>query len=140
VCLQHVQRPATRCLQLEVERNVQRFNQVMEQLIDEHRMFKKLADVHEMSLIAPTSVVKKSFNKWDRQLEDIIKCSEKRGCGKTYNSSHMIPVQFLSSGSSVFDFGDVPSSISRTHSPILEICTAISKPKGFPSQVRCLMC
>jgi hypothetical protein len=28
-------------------------------------------------------VVKKAFNKWDCQLEEIIKCSEKWGCGKT---------------------------------------------------------
>jgi hypothetical protein len=88
VRLQHVQRPATRRLRMEVDRNVQRFNRVMEQLVDEHRMFKKLAEVHDLSLIAPTSVVKKAFNKWDRQLEEIIKCSEKRGCGKTYTGSH----------------------------------------------------
>jgi hypothetical protein len=69
VRLQHVQRPATRRLRLEVERNVQRFNRVMEQLVDEHRMFKKLAEVHDLSLIAPTSVVKKAFNKWDRQVQ-----------------------------------------------------------------------
>jgi hypothetical protein len=31
---------------MEIERNVKRFNKVMEQLVDEHRMFKKLADVH----------------------------------------------------------------------------------------------
>jgi hypothetical protein len=62
-----------------MEQNVQWFNCVMEQLVDNHQMFKKLADVdvHEMSLIAPTSVVKKAFNKWDCQLEEIIKCSEK---------------------------------------------------------------
>jgi hypothetical protein len=43
-----------------MEQNVQWFNHVMEQLVDNHRMFKKLADVdvHMMSLIAPTSVVK----------------------------------------------------------------------------------
>jgi hypothetical protein len=50
--LRHAKQPANRLLRMEVERNVRRFNKVMEQLVDHHRMFKKLGEIYTLSDIA----------------------------------------------------------------------------------------
>jgi hypothetical protein len=41
VPLRHVQCPATCPLRMEVDRNVGQFNKCLEQLVDQHRMFRK---------------------------------------------------------------------------------------------------
>jgi hypothetical protein len=64
------------------------FNRVMEQLVDHHRMFKKLGEIYKLSEVAPEPVMKLAFNKWDTQLEEIIKCSEHHGCSKTYSGTY----------------------------------------------------
>lgn len=87
VPLRHVQRPATRLLRMEVERNVERFNKCLEQLVDQHRMFRKLSAIHDLSKVAPEVTVKTAFNKWDQQLEEFIHCSEKKGCGKVFSGA-----------------------------------------------------
>jgi hypothetical protein len=51
-------------------------------------MFKKLGEIYTLSEIAPEAVVKCVFNKWDMQLEEIIKCSEQKGCRKTYSGTY----------------------------------------------------
>jgi hypothetical protein len=79
--LRHAKHPANRLLHMEIERNVQRFNRVMEQLVDHHRMFKKLGDIYELSEIAPETVVKSAFNKWDVQLDT---ANEKHRYGLRY--------------------------------------------------------
>ena len=65
---------------MEVERNVRKFNRVLEQLVDQHRMFHKLSNINTSAATAPPHVVKQAFNKWDNELTDFMKAAESKGC------------------------------------------------------------
>lgn len=84
VPLCHIQHPATRLLGMEVKRNVSHFNKCLEELVDQHWMFKKLTSIQEMSKMAPEVTVKAAFNAWDCQMEGFTKNSEKKGHGKVF--------------------------------------------------------
>jgi hypothetical protein len=75
-----IHKPAARLLWMEVERNVRRFNKVMEQLVDQHRMFHKLSKINLLAVSAPPQVIKQAFNKWDDELTEQMKCAERKGC------------------------------------------------------------
>lgn len=63
---------------------MERFNKCLEQLVDHHPMFPELSALNDLSKVAPEVTVKAAFNKWDKQLEEFIHCSEKKGCGKVF--------------------------------------------------------
>lgn len=88
VPLRHVKRPATRMLQMEVQRNVARFNKCLEELVDRHRMFKKLDNVRASADTEAESHVQASFSKWDNQMTELTKGAQKKGCGKKYAGQH----------------------------------------------------
>ena len=75
-----IHKPASRLLRMDVERNVCRFNKVMEQLVDQHRMFHKLSKINALAASAPLQVIKQAFNKWDDELTEQMKCAERKGC------------------------------------------------------------
>jgi hypothetical protein len=87
VPLRHIKKPATRLLRMEIDRNVERFNKVLEQLVDHHRMFKKLSAIQDLSKVAPEVTVKAVFNKWDKELEEFILSSERKACGKVFSGA-----------------------------------------------------
>ncbi len=59
-------------------------NKCLEELVDQHWMFKKLTSIQEMSKMAPEVTVKAAFNAWDCQMEGFTKNSEKKGHGKVF--------------------------------------------------------
>lgn len=83
---------------MEVERNVRRYNKCLEQLVDQHHMFRIIADINDMANIAPETTIKAAFNTWDTQLVELQKCSEKKGAGKRLFSYFLLLAQ---SGSAV---------------------------------------
>ena len=81
-------RPVTRRLRTNIPRHVKQFNRCLEELVDRHRMFKKLADINSA---APTSTEVESarrFNKWDDELTDFMRGTEVKSCGKKYSGKH----------------------------------------------------
>jgi hypothetical protein len=75
-----IHKPAPRLLRMEVKCNVRKFNRVMEQLVDQHRMYHKLSKINSLAARAPSQVVKQAFNKWDDELTNYMKSAESKGC------------------------------------------------------------
>ncbi|MGA0401929.1 MAG: hypothetical protein ACO3PX_18315, partial [bacterium] len=88
VPLRHAKRPSTRPLRMNAERNVIKFNNKLEKLVDQHRMFKKLTRIHSNAPLQSESVTTAQFNKWDMELEEYIKHSERKACCKIFSGQH----------------------------------------------------
>jgi hypothetical protein len=91
---------------------MERFNKCLEQLVDHHPMFPELSALNDLSKVAPEVTVKAAFNKWDKQLEEFIHCSEKKGCGKVFYKVLLTPVLSSPSGYAEVDYGDELNSTS----------------------------
>lgn len=63
---------------MEVERNVRRYNKCLEQLVDQHHMFRIIADINDMANIAPETTIKAAFNTWDTQLVELQKALRRK--------------------------------------------------------------
>jgi hypothetical protein len=73
---------------MDVERNVKRFNDRLKQLVDEHRMFRKLGAIDELAQEAPEEVVRGKFNSWDDQMKQFTVGAQKWAVGKMYMGVH----------------------------------------------------
>ena len=63
------------------ERHRDKYNEVLEELCDRHRLHDKLLRIHNIPLEEEERFVEE-MNKWDKEMEDCMKAAEKKAVKK----------------------------------------------------------
>ena len=76
-----IMRPAARLMNSDNERHRDKYNEVLEELCDRHRLHDKLLKIHNIPLEEEARFVEE-MNKWDKEMEDCMKAAEKKAVKK----------------------------------------------------------